>query len=101
MGTNQFDAGQLADDLYDAPMQSFADDGRFTLSETEADSAVWRKISKSLEKTLQNLRLENDNPLSELETSELRGRIKQVKEFLEVGSSQPPEENQSSPDLGY
>ena len=69
-------------------------------SREELDSALWLKIRGSLELMLEKYRIKNDSDLSELETADIRGRIKQVKEFLALGEVQDLED-QGDLDLGY
>ena len=48
----------------------------------ELHSSLWAKLTEHYEARLQLLRAKNDNPLTPEETSRLRGRINEVKQFL-------------------
>jgi len=52
------------------------------LNKTEAESALWKKISAHYEQRLDILRRKNDNALTPEETAALRGRIAEVKKLL-------------------
>jgi hypothetical protein len=52
------------------------------LLEHERKSPLWQKLRKHFENELMSLRERNDADLTELETARLRGKVKQVKEFL-------------------
>lgn len=90
-------------DLYDATLKPapLPTPEVAVLSQAEQDSALWSKIRGALELMLNNYRIQNDNAQGELATAELRGRIRQVKEFLALGEPPILEENPELPDLGY
>lgn len=55
------------------------------LAPHEAQTAVWLKVQEFLDKRLAELRGQNDGPLDPIKTSELRGRIAQLKELRALG----------------
>ena len=65
------------------------------LAPHEAQTAVWLKVQAYLEERLSDLRGQNDGPLDPIKTSELRGRIAQLKELRALGEQ--PEH--ASPDF--
>ena len=94
---------QAGVDLYDATMQPAPAPipEPAVLSQADQDSALWSKIRGALELMLTNYRIQNDSDLTELETAAIRGRIKQVKEFLALGENPVLDEDSGFPDLGY
>lgn len=61
------------------------------LSDDERTSPVWLSIKAKLEKKLEELRLQNDNPkLTDVETATLRGHLKCLKSVISLGDK-PPE----------
>ena len=100
------DPSQLATELYDDPMQTMIiETGPVVLNELERSSALWLKLKAIYEETLANHRIENDNPLNEVETARLRGKIQQCKDFLELGEDAALRYEGEAPDddpaLGY
>jgi len=59
------------------------------LTEAELSSPVWDKIRKHYEARIQTLRAENDKNLSPSETDVLRGRIREAKAVLDLGTPKP------------
>lgn len=59
----------------------------FKLTQIEVSSGVWVKIKEYLEDRLQVLRETNDNPLDELATARIRGKIEFCKHILNAGIS--------------
>lgn len=57
------------------------------LTEAEKQSALWSKLKKHFEERLQSSRLKNDQDLSDKETAELRGRIKELKYVIDLETS--------------
>lgn len=103
---NSVDPESLANELYDKPMQEqpqeFPDVPVFKLSEHDKDSAVFKKLLGFYKQKLDSLREENDNSsVNAIDTSVLRGRIAEVKEFLALGDEPTVEEVPEAPDLGY
>jgi len=86
--------------LYDESLQQFDVVPAMVLDDVDKGSALWKRISAHLDKTLDNLRIANDKQLSEVETAKIRGMIEQVKEFQAIGEDQRPEQP-DAPDLGY
>tara|TARA_R110002096_G_scaffold210340_1_gene397659 strand:+ start:5461 stop:5805 length:345 start_codon:yes stop_codon:yes gene_type:complete len=96
------DPAQLAAELYDDPQeQHFFDDDSFKLEPYELDSPVWSKIQLHLTKKLLKHRLSNDDGLNSVDTAELRGKIKAVKEILALGMPLELKDDSSVPDPGY
>lgn len=61
------------------------------LDAIETRSAAWMKVERHLRERLEVLRCRNDGALTVEETSNLRGRIAQVKEILALGIPEPDE----------
>lgn len=59
------------------------------LDPIETRSAAWMKVEHFLRERLEVLRCRNDGALTVEETSNLRGRIAQVKEILALGLPEP------------
>lgn len=57
------------------------------LTEDEARSAVWLKISAHLNTKLQGYRVKNDGSHAWDDTTRLRGRIAEIKELLALDPS--------------
>ena len=53
----------------------------FKLTEFEAQSALWQKVSAELQAMLDSRRLRNDCDLTEKETARLRGEIALLKQI--------------------
>ena len=62
---------------------------RRLLDLSDRQSPTWRKLRKHLEARLDEMRLKNDNDLSELATARLRGAIRTVTELLALGDQDP------------
>jgi hypothetical protein len=58
------------------------------LTDMERHSGLWLKLRRKLENDLLNLRISNDDHRSEVETADIRGKIKQTKEFLALGETE-------------
>lgn len=54
------------------------------LQEHEIKSPLWAKLKEHCQNELTILRERNDGPLSDIETARLRGRIAQIRAFLEL-----------------
>ena len=54
------------------------------ITQVEQQSSTWKKIENHLEERLQDLREQNDNDLTEIETQKIRGSIAEVKRILEL-----------------
>lgn len=50
----------------------------------ERDSALWQKLTQHYMQRLTTLRARNDGALTETETATVRGRIAEVKAFLDL-----------------
>lgn len=61
----------------------------FKLAPLEAQSALWLKISRELERKLTVLREKNDRDHTLEETARIRGEIRAVKSMLEWASTTP------------
>lgn len=67
------------------------------LNDLERKSELWLKLKKHYEERLAQMRRKNDNDLNERDTAELRGRIKEIKELLDMERVPDPQE---PPDTG-
>ncbi|MFA6972404.1 MAG: hypothetical protein WC208_13545 [Gallionella sp.] len=57
------------------------------LTPHELAEPTWLKLKKHYENRLDELRRQNDSEkLGEIETARLRGRIKEIKFFLDIGT---------------
>lgn len=59
------------------------------LTAIESQSALWLKLTDYMESRLDTLRRKNDNNLTDLETSRLRGRIAEIQSFAGLGKPEP------------
>ena len=59
------------------------------LNDKDLESDLWAKLKAHYEKRLDELRKKNDADLDEKDTAALRGQIKEVKVFLELGAPKP------------
>jgi len=59
------------------------------LTPHEVQTAVWVKVRDHIDQRITELRAKNDGRLDPIETTELRGRIAQLKELRALG--EPPE----------
>jgi hypothetical protein len=59
------------------------------LEPIEVQSALWTKVSNELNNRLRLARLKNDGALNEIETADLRGQIKALKNVLALGDLTP------------
>lgn len=55
---------------------------RFSLNDLEARTPLWMRMRGHMEQRLAELRAQNDTPLDDRKTAELRGRIAMLKELL-------------------
>lgn len=62
---------------------------RFELSNTDKASHVWQVLLVHLNKSLDDLRKQNDGKLDELTTAHLRGRIATLKRLIELDNDLP------------
>lgn len=57
------------------------------LTPQELSEPAWLKLKKHYENRLDELRRQNDSEkMGEIETARLRGRIKEIKFFLDIGT---------------
>lgn len=56
-----------------------------TLTKEERDHPIWLKLKAEYEARLAQLRSSNDKDMGDTETAKQRGRIAEVKRFLEIG----------------
>lgn len=61
-------------------------------SSTERASSAWQQVFNHLSDRLANLRKENDNDLSEVNTAKLRGKIQEVKRLMALNDDLPKPE---------
>ena len=59
------------------------------LSHLERDSAAWQKLKKHFNARLSELRLKNDNDMTEAQSIRLRARIAEIKYLLGLGEDKP------------
>lgn len=69
------------------PLASLAE---FTLSISERDSQLWKRLAEHLTERLQLLRESNDTPMSETDRNVLIGQIREVKAVLNLGREVKP-----------
>ncbi len=62
------------------------------LSDTEKNSAVWRKVQEHLESRLESHRKQNDGNLNADSTAKLRGRIAETKYVLSLAGPTAPQQ---------
>lgn len=61
------------------------------LTSYELQDPLWLKLKEKYEARLSALRKDNDSEkLNEVETARLRGKIKEVKDFISMGDPKPP-----------
>ena len=56
-----------------------------TLTQEDRDNPLWLKLKAEYEARLAQLRSSNDKDMGDTETAKQRGRIAEVKRFLEIG----------------
>jgi hypothetical protein len=54
------------------------------LTQGERNTAVWAKIEQYAREKLDVLRKKNDAPLTDLQTAQIRGRIAELKDLLDI-----------------
>ena len=64
-------------------------DSRLILSAAELSSHTWAILADYVEKQITLLREQNDAPLDEIKTAELRGEIRGLKKLLSAGKEKP------------
>lgn len=65
---------------------------RFTLTEQEIHSALWKKLSAHYAHKLDMRRKDNDGNHDAIVTAKLRGRIEELVDFLALGKPAPDQE---------
>lgn len=60
-----------------------------TLTKQERDDPLWVKLRAEMEARLLQLRAANDADMSESDTAKQRGRIAEIKRFLDLGKPKP------------
>ncbi len=60
-----------------------------TLDPADKHNPVFSKLMKHFAERLSDLRAQNDGPLDAIKTSEMRGRIAEVKGFLALAQDRP------------
>ena len=60
-----------------------------TLTKEERNDPLWLKLKAEYEARLAQLRASNDKDMSETETAKLRGRIAEVRKFIDLGTEKP------------
>ena len=63
--------------------------GKIEFTSADRNSAFGQKLAVYCEQRLFTLRSQNDNDLSEVETSKIRGRIHEIKIFMSLGKEVP------------
>ena len=61
-----------------------------TLTESERQSALWIKLREELTTRLDRARRKNDGAMNDIETSNLRGEIRCLKQILAFGDPPSP-----------
>ena len=59
------------------------------MSLQERDSPVFRKLVKHYQERLNELRVQNDKPMTLEQTAHIRGQIAEAKQFLMLDKDQP------------
>lgn len=62
---------------------------KFKLSDGERNHPLWLRLEAHMKERLEQLRVQNDKPQSELDTAALRGQIAEMKRFINLGK--PPQ----------
>lgn len=62
------------------------------LDSNDRQSPTWRKLKTYMESRLIELRLKNDNDMSEISTAKLRGSLMELKNLLALGDQDPTAE---------
>lgn len=57
--------------------------------ESDKQTSIWIKLNKHYQSKLDMLRRKNDQPQSEIETAMLRGKISEIKAFLDLTKELP------------
>ena len=65
---------------------------QLVLNQSEAQTALWRKIKEHYEAQLELLRTINDGNLDQVQTALLRGRIQEIKTLLALDKLPPGNE---------
>ena len=60
------------------------------LTQADKQSAVWAKLMVRFKERLDTLRGQNDGPLDEVKTADLRGRIAEIKALMYLNKDSPP-----------
>ena len=63
--------------------------GKIEFTQSDRNSAFGQKLAVYCEQRLFTLRSQNDNDLSEVETSKIRGRVHEIKIFMSLGKEVP------------
>lgn len=61
----------------------------YDLTPGEKNSALWKKLHEHLEERLEKARLQLESSLSIDETNRVRGKILELKAFLQLGDDKP------------
>lgn len=64
-------------------------DPPFSLTQSERDSPLWRKLMAYWESQLSLLRIQNDGQLPDMETAKLRGQIARLKATMSLDKELP------------
>lgn len=64
-------------------------DNDFTLSDGERHHPLWVRLSAHLTQKVNNLRAQNDGPLSQDQTATMRGQINALKAIIALGDEPP------------
>ncbi len=59
------------------------------LTREDIDSPTWKRVRTRLEQRLDELRIQNDRPLSAEQTAAIRGKIAEIKFLLTMDSPSP------------
>lgn len=62
------------------------------LDSNDRQSPTWRKLKTYLESRLHELRLKNDNDMSDISTAKLRGSLMELRNLLALGDQDPTTE---------
>lgn len=65
------------------------------LQKHEIENPLWQRLKVHLGERLGELRAQNDNALNEVDTAQLRGRIKEIKQLLTLDEPDVAEKHRS------
>lgn len=70
--------------------QQVPEPDRAMLTDSELGSPLWEKLEKHMKRELFTLRMLNDQPIEEVDTYFIRGKIQAIKDFLSLAEKPGP-----------